>query len=319
MTKISLSILINFIAAAILCPLFIPLLKSLKARQSILEIGPNWHMGKSGTPTMGGIVFIVTIVMSTLFFVRDNATILVILAAVCFGFIGFFDDYIKIINKRNLGFSARAKFILQALVAIVFIAALRILGIVNDVVYFPFLKNGLNFGFFYIPIMVFIALASVNSVNLTDGIDGLASSVTVIVSLFLTAAAMMLKLSSMGIIAGAIIGALLGFLIYNFHPAKVFMGDTGSLFLGGLMIMISIVQKTPVFFIVAGAIYFIETISVIIQVTAYKLTGKRVFKMSPIHHHFEMTGYSEVKIVTVFCVVTLILSIFCFFALSFSI
>lgn len=306
MAEYIIPMVVAFVIAALLGPVVVPFLYKIKAGQSIREIGPAWHQKKSGTPTMGGFIFIIAISIAMILFVRTNEGIVLAISALAFGAIGFIDDYIKVVKKRNLGLTAAQKFLLQLLVSVAVVLFGRGSGMVTDEIIIPFMKNPINLSYFYIPFCVLVMLATVNSVNLTDGLDGLATSVTIIVMLFFAAAALILKENSVAAFAVATVGALIGFFIYNAHPAKVFMGDTGSLYLGGLVATVAILLKLPIFILIVGFVYFAETLSVIIQVTSFKLTGKRVFKMSPLHHHFEMCGLSEVKIVLLFSLVTVV-------------
>lgn len=302
--------------SALICliatPILIPFLRRLKFGQSIREEGPSWHQKKSGTPTMGGITIILAVVIATLLFAylpqKGNVEILILLGcAVLFGIIGFADDFIKVVMKRNLGLSAKQKFSAQLLVSIISALTLNYMGYLNGELIVPFLAMSVDIGLFIIPFVVFVQLAMVNSVNLTDGLDGLAATVTLIVSLYLTVIAFRMGETAIAAFIGTVSGACLAFLVFNAHPAKVFMGDTGSLFLGGACAAAAIALKLPLILIVVGGVYLIEALSVIIQVTSFKLTGKRVFKMSPLHHHFEMCGFSEVKIVLMFSAATLLL------------
>ncbi len=301
----------------ILTPILIPFLRKLKFGQSIREEGPSWHQKKSGTPTMGGITMIIAVLVATVLFAylpqKGNAEILIILAAsLLFGVIGFVDDFIKVVMKRNLGLSAKQKFSAQLLVSIVSTIALNYMGYLNGEIIIPFLDATVDIGLFIIPFIIFVQLAMVNSVNLTDGLDGLATTVTLIVSIFLTVAAFLMKETAVAVFIGTVSGACIAFLVFNAHPAKVFMGDTGSLFLGGAVACAAVALKLPLILIIIGGVYLIETLSVIIQVTSFKLTGKRVFKMSPIHHHFEMCGLNETKIVLLFSLATLVLCVIAF-------
>ncbi len=308
-----LGFLIAFLVTVVTGPYVIRWLISLKFGQSILEIGPNWHKNKQGTPTMGGIMFLLGILVSSIFFLRDSTGWIAFFVALCFGGIGFYDDYIKVAKKRNLGLTSKQKFLLQFIVAII----LTIVSIVKNgtVILIPFTGAEVNLGWFYVPFILFVILGTENSVNLTDGIDGLAASVTAVVMLFTAGMAWqyteegLLRLSLMAV-AGC-----LGFLVFNYHPAKVFMGDTGSLFLGGLVSACAVLLRQPLLLLLIGFVYFMETLSVILQVTSFKLTKKRIFKMSPIHHHFEMCGWSEKKIVGVFCGITALLCVIAMFAI----
>lgn len=300
------ALLIGFIVAALLGPIFIPVLIKLKFGQSIREIGPKWHEKKSGTPTMGGIIFMVALAISAavLYKFMDLKSALVLFCAFGFGIVGFLDDFIKVVLKRNLGLRAWQKLALQIIVSVVFVLIGLDKGILSVVIKIPFTDIVWNMGWVYIPFAIFVLLAVVNGVNLTDGIDGLATSVTIVVMLFFAVVISAMNIVSVSLICYALVGALLGFLLYNKNPAKVFMGDTGSLMLGGMVGALSLVTGNPLILILVGIIYFIETLSVIMQVTSFKLTGKRIFKMSPIHHHFEMCDWNEKKIDLVFTLVT---------------
>ena len=319
------NILYAVACSALIClittPILIPFLRKLKFGQSIREEGPNWHKSKSGTPTMGGITMILAVVIATVAFAvlpgRIDAEILILLlSAVLFGAIGFVDDYIKVVMKRNLGLTAKQKFLAQLFVSIAGAVSLNYMGYLNGEIIIPFIDKAINIGLFIIPFVVLVELAMVNSVNLTDGLDGLATTLTLVVSLFLTVAAFLMKEYKIAAFIGSVSGACIAFLVFNAHPAKVFMGDTGSLFLGGAAAAAAIALKLPLILIIIGGVYLIETLSVIIQVTSFKLTGKRVFKMSPLHHHFEMCGYGEIKIVTLFSAATVVLCIIAFFAIK---
>ena len=301
------ALLIGFIAGAILGPVFIPLLIKLKFGQSIREIGPKWHEKKSGTPTMGGVIFILALVIAVvaLYKFMDVKAWLTLFCALGFGIVGFLDDFIKVVLKRNLGLRAWQKLALQIVISVIFVFAGLEKGVVSSNINIPFTDVVWEMGWLYIPFAVFVLLAVVNGVNLTDGIDGLATSVTIVVVAFFAIVFSALEFVSMSVFCYSLIGGLFGFLLYNKNPAKVFMGDTGSLMLGGAVGALSLVLNNPFILILVGVIYFVETLSVIIQVTSFKLTGKRVFKMSPIHHHFEMCGWNERKIVFVFTLVTL--------------
>lgn len=297
-----------FVITAAVMPLLIPLLRRLKFGQSILEDGPSWHAKKQGTPTMGGIGIILGFTVSGLIFARDMKALAVIAGAVLFGCIGFVDDYIKVVKKHNQGFTPKQKFAAQMLVSLAFALFIYfIAGRSTTVV--PFLGKELDLGLFYIPFVMFVLLASSNSVNLTDGLDGLAASVTTVAALFFALACASRGEAGCAAVMAAVVGACVGFLIYNFYPAKVFMGDTGSLFLGGALGCAAVASGLELFLIIGGFVFLFETLSVIIQVTVFKKTGKRVFKMTPIHHHFEMCGWKEPKIVFVFSAVTAVLCV----------
>ncbi|MBQ8588024.1 MAG: phospho-N-acetylmuramoyl-pentapeptide-transferase [Clostridia bacterium] len=299
---------VAFGIAALIGPAIIPVLRRLKFGQEIREIGPSWHKKKSGTPTMGGFIFIISVILVTLIFVRQRVTLFVLLFSLIFGLIGFVDDFIKVILKRNLGLTEKQKSLMQILAALAFVFASIIFDITDTSVIVPFVDEPLVLPLYiYIPFVLFVIVGCTNSVNLTDGVDGLASAVTVVVCLFFTKVAF--DMGRMDIAAFALINAaaLIGFLLYNRHPARVFMGDTGSLYLGGVVCFCAMALRLPLILIVAGGIYVLETLSVILQVASFKLTGKRIFKMSPIHHHFEMCGWSERRIVLTAIFVTMIL------------
>ncbi len=322
--NLALPFLLSFAITASLGTKLIPWLHKLKFGQEIREEGPSWHQKKSGTPTMGGIMFIIGIVVSAVIsfaiimtydYTAEHTieTLIILLAGVGFGAIGFIDDYIKVIKKRNLGLTSAQKAILQLVMAVLFLLAMTANGSIDYTIIIPFTKFAWTMPvWLYWVFALFVIVGTVNAVNLTDGLDGLATSVTIVVGAFFVAASIALSHLGCYFLSASLIGGLLGFLIYNKYPAKVFMGDTGSLFLGGLVAAMAIGMDMPIFIIIAGFVYFMETLSVIIQVTSFKLTGKRVFKMSPIHHHFEMCGWSEKKIVAVFSAVTLILCIAAF-------
>lgn len=309
-----LTLLIGFAAALVIAPPAIKFLHKLKFGQEIREIGPSWHKKKSGTPTMGGIIFIIALLIAAAVNFRtvNSKYMLVLVSSLLFGAIGFIDDFIKVVMKRNLGLTSAQKFSMQLLAAVVFVLVGMHYGILPTKIFIPFAKVYAELGWLYIPFALFVVLGTVNSVNLTDGIDGLATSVTIIVMLFFSIA---LKDTPLTSFIYGLIGGLLGFLVFNKNPAKVFMGDTGSLFLGGAVAALAMVSENPLILILVGFIYFAETLSVIIQVASFKLTGKRVFKMSPIHHHFEMCGWNEKKIVLTFSAVTLVLCIVSLFGI----
>ena len=316
-----LPLLVAFVVTAVLGPVFIPWLHKLKFGQEIRDEGPSWHKKKSGTPTMGGIMFIVGIGISILVVflvsvfasnsnVEIGKAILMFATAAAFGLVGFVDDYIKVVKKRNLGLTAIQKFVLQMLFATLYLIVLNTLGELECTVLIPFTSFSFELPIWlYIPFALFVVTGTVNAVNLTDGLDGLASSVTLVVALFFAVCGVLAKAFGAVSFMMAVAGGMLGFLIFNKYPAKVFMGDTGSLFLGGAIVVTAIGMQMPIFLIIAGFVYFMETLSVILQVASFKLTGKRIFKMSPIHHHFEMCGWNEKKIVFVFSAVTFVLCV----------
>ena len=303
--KLMLALVMAFIVAVIVGKLYIPWLRRMKAGQEIRQDGPTWHMSKAGTPTMGGVIFITgcTFVCLTVGFESmrqgDYTHIFVLLFALVFGAIGFLDDWEKLRKQQNLGLSAKAKFLLQLVAALVFVLLLRKLGYISTHLYIPFWNTEV-----YIPealyfiLAAFIIVGTVNAVNITDGVDGLASGTSLPVCLFFVAVTFLWgeRYLALGIFASALLGGLLGFIVYNFNPAKVFMGDTGSLFLGGAIAALAFAYDMPLILITLGIVYIIETLSDIIQVSYFKLThGKRVFKMAPFHHHLEMGGWTGKK------------------------
>lgn len=302
---------VAFVIAALSGHWLIPALKKLNFGQSILEIGPSWHKNKEGTPTMGGIMFIIGILAASclaFFFMADApATEKIkygsgLIMAFGYGLLGFIDDYTKVVRKQNEGLTAKQKLIGQVLLAVMFLAGLYISGTLSTVLVIPFIGQ-LDIGFLFYPLAVFIIVGTSNAVNLTDGIDGLCSSVTFVCACGFIVMAALLEHTGMGFMAAALAGGCAGYFIWNCHPARVFMGDTGSLFLGGMICALAFGLNIPMILIFSGIVYVIETLSDIIQIGSYKLRKKRVFKMAPIHHHFEMSGWSEWKIVIVFCIV----------------
>ncbi len=312
MIKIVLGIVISFVLGIIAGPVLIPFLRKLKFGQEILEIGPNWHKSKKGTPTMGGMLFIFSILVSMAVVRADLRAYIVLIFSFLCGVIGFTDDFIKVYLKRNKGFNVIEKTICLVIAIILFVIGMKFLNLTDTNIFIPFLKLNVDFGIWYYPLMFVGIFYMVNSVNLTDGIDGLAGSVTAIVLLFLIALTYILGFKGLSYLSAAGLGGVIAFLAFNLYPARMFMGDTGSLFLGGLVTGICVAMGNPLIILIAGIIYVIESLSVVIQVASFKLTGKRVFKMSPIHHHFEMCGYSENKIVIMFSIITLIMCVIAF-------
>lgn len=310
--------LVSLLVTVITGPVFIPWLHKLKFGQQILEEGPSWHQKKSGTPTMGGLMFILGIVISCVvaLLVKFQMKLLImLLVSLGFGAIGFVDDYVKVVKKRNLGLTAKQKFLLQALLAVIYIFALDLTGNLETQIIIPFVEKTFTMPLWiYIVFILFVVCGTVNAVNLTDGLDGLASSITVVVSLFFALVGHIFSRPA-AYFSLAVVGGCIGFLFFNKYPAKVFMGDTGSLFLGGAISVVAVGMGMPLILVIAGFVYLFETLSVILQVASFKLTGKRIFKMSPIHHHFEMCGWRENKIVTVFSLVSLLLCIIAFLSL----
>ena len=311
---------LSFVVTAAVGRALIPALRRMKAGQSIREDGPTWHMSKAGTQTMGGIMFIVGILAAIVvagwnnMLAGDYKHLYLFAFALVFGAIGYADDYVKVKKHQNLGLTALQKFLLQLAAAVAFLCLMRYEGSLTPNLYLPFLNRSPALPWMvYMVFAAFVIVGTVNAVNLTDGIDGLASSVTLPVALFFSITAIWWKYYQLGVFASALLGGLLAFLIYNFHPAKVFMGDTGSLFLGGAVAGLAFAFDMPMILLLVGIVYICETLSDIIQIAYFKLThGKRFFKMAPLHHHFEMCGWSEVKLVTVF---TLVSALFCGLAL----
>ena len=314
------SFIVAFAVSFILGKVLIPVLRALKAGQSIKEIGPTWHMSKQGTPTMGGLMFIAGIGAAVAaagwkqMMGGQYAHLLVFLFALVFGVIGYVDDYEKVKHHHNTGLTAPQKFLLQLSASIAFTVLLRYMGFLTPNLYIPFVGVELILPWpVYMVFAAFVMVATVNAVNITDGVDGLAAGVTVPVALFYVAVAAWYGYMELGIFAAALAGGLTAFLIYNFHPAKVFMGDTGSLFLGGAVCGMGFALNIPFIIPVIGVIYVAEVLSDIIQVTYFKLThGKRIFRMAPLHHHLEMGGWSEVKLFCVFSLITMLMCVLAF-------
>lgn len=307
---ILLTIGVSFILAVIAAPLFIPLLRRMKFGQQIRGEGPQSHLKKAGTPTMGGIIIMLAFTIAFLKFtnVRDTDFYVLLIASLGFGLVGFLDDYTKIVFKRSLGLTAKQKLFGQLLFAVV-VCVLLIRNGHSTAIGIPGTDVSFDFGgWFYYPFIVIMMLATSNAVNFTDGLDGLLSGVSTICFGAFAVVAMQATNLPAAVCAAAMIGAVLGFLVFNAHPAKVFMGDTGSLGIGGAVAAIAIVTKTELLFIVIGGIFVIEMLSVVLQVGSFKLRGKRIFKMSPIHHHFELSGWSEWRVVVTFWVVGLVLA-----------
>ena len=313
------ALILTFAATVLISRKLIPILKSHKMGQTILEIGPRWHKSKEGTPTMGGIAFIIpAIVLGGAGFAylavtdgvrRALPLLFTLLLGLAGGLIGCIDDMAKLKKKQNEGLTAPQKFILQFAVSALYLLGMTLTCGINTMIRIPFVGVELELGFFYYVVAILLLTGVINSVNLTDGIDGLASSVTLVVGLFFTVAGYMLADAEpdggLLVLGAVIVGGCAGFLVYNFYPARVFMGDTGSLFLGGLVVGGAFMMNNPLLVVVFGIVYIIETASVMLQVGFFKLThGKRIFKMTPIHHHFEKCGWSEIKIVVVASVIT---------------
>lgn len=306
---IALPIILAFAVSAVLGPVIIPFLRKLKFGQTVRDDGPQSHLKKNGTPTMGGIIFLISVIAVSCLYMKDYPQIIPILfVTVGFGVIGFLDDYIKIVLKRSEGLTPSQKMFGQILVTAVFAVYMyKYSGISMEMILPFFPGKTLDLGIFTIPVMFLAVIGTVNGVNFTDGLDGLATSVTIMVAVFFGVVALGVG-SGIWPITAIVIGALLGFLLFNVYPASVFMGDTGSLALGGFVAATAYMLQMPIFILIVGLIYWIEILSVIIQVGYFKIShGKRIFRMAPIHHHFELGGWSETRVVAVFTIVTAIL------------
>ena len=302
-------VLISFVISALLGPVVIPYLRKLKVGQTTRDDGPQSHLKKNGTPTMGGIMILLAVVVTSLLYMKNYPKILPILfLTLGFGIIGFIDDYIKVVLKRSMGLRAWQKMALQIVVTGLFVYYLITFHPEMLLMKIPFMSGKLlDLGVLSIPAVFVVVIGTVNGTNFTDGLDGLASSVTVMVATFFSVVAIGTG-SGIEPITCAVVGALLGFLLFNVHPASVFMGDTGSLALGGFVAGTAYMLQMPIFIVIVGAIYLIEVLSVMMQVSYFKITkGKRIFKMAPIHHHFELCGWSETRVVAVFSIVTALL------------
>ncbi len=299
----------------------LPGLHALKAGASIREIGPTWHNNKTGTPIMGGLMFIfasILCLMGNLPSMTDYSVFFVLVLGLCHGFIGFLDDFTKIRHHRNLGLTSLQKAMLQMAVSALFLYAMYKAGVMDTHLYIPFWNRSFDLHpIVYIFFAMFVMVGCVNSVNLTDGVDGLSSSVTLPVMVFFTAASCALGKYDLALLPASLVGGLLAYLTYNWHPAKVFMGDTGSLFLGGVVCAMAFALEMPLILILVGFVYICETMSDILQISYFKMThGKRLFKMAPIHHHFEMCGWKEERIVLSFAGVSAIMCVLAWFGIS---
>ncbi|GGI43329.1 phospho-N-acetylmuramoyl-pentapeptide-transferase [Paenibacillus marchantiophytorum] len=300
---------VAFVLALIMGPLFIPMLRRMKFGQQIREDGPQGHLKKQGTPTMGGVIILLALALATLRFADKNTDLLILLiASLGYGLVGFLDDYIKIIFKRSLGLTAKQKLFGQLLISAIVCYLLVMEGHSTDL-YIPFVEFHFNPGWLYFPLMAILMLGASNAVNFTDGLDGLLAGTSAIAFGAYTVIAMNNTQPEAAIFSAAMVGAVLGFLVFNAHPAKVFMGDTGSLGIGGGLVAVAILTKAELLLAIVGGVFLIEILSVVIQVVSFKTRGKRVFKMSPIHHHFELVGWSEWRVVITFWVVGLILAV----------
>ncbi len=321
MTRVLIITLVGAVLSGVLGRLLLPVLRALKAGQSIRELGPTWHNNKAGTPMMGGLMFIFAAIICLLICIptmADYTVFYALIPALCFGFIGFLDDFTKIKFKRNLGLTSIQKAALQLIVSVLYLYLLYKEGSLSCNLYIPFVNVSLQIHpMVYIFFAMFVMVGCVNAVNLTDGVDGLSSSVTIPVMIFFAAAAVAMGRFDLALLPASLVGGLIAYLFYNWHPAKVFMGDTGSLFLGGVVCALAFALDMPLILILVGFVYICETLSVILQVGYFKLThGKRLFKMSPIHHHFEMCGWKEEKVVLVFAGVSAVMCVLAWFGIS---
>lgn len=314
MSLIIYSVLIAFFLSILQGPLLIPMLHKLKFGQNIRSEGPKSHLKKAGTPTMGGFIFMISTIITMLILVRhtNDEAMVALYCFISFGVIGLIDDMLKITRKKNEGLTSKQKMLLLVVVSglIGYYASIKI----GTDIMVPFLNRNIDLGMWYVPFIIIYFAATTNSVNLTDGLDGLATCVTVVVMTFLALVSNMMFHSTLAIFCGALAGALLGFLKFNSYKAQIFMGDMGSLALGGAVAAVGMILKIPLLVIIVGGVYVMEALSVIIQVVVFKATGKRVFKMSPIHHHFELIGWHETKVVAIFSIITVILCLIGFLA-----
>ena len=308
-TELTYTAIISFLIVVILGPIFIPMLTKFKFGQTVRDDGPKTHLQKNGTPTMGGVLIIIAILITGL--TRSNISSDMVIGLICvvgFGFVGFVDDFIIIKMKRSLGLKPWQKIVMQVALAL-YVSYYQYSSSPSATqLIIPFTDAVINLGPLYVPIMTFMIVGIVNAVNLTDGLDGLASGVTLIVAAFFMIFATSISNTDVAVLAAATVGACIGFLGFNAYPAKIFMGDTGSMALGGAVTAFAVLTNSMLLFVLVGGIYFAEAISVMLQVTYYKLTKKRIFKMAPIHHHFEQCGWPETKVVFTFWIVTVVLA-----------
>ena len=321
MNKVWITMAVAVALTGVLGRLLLPVLRALKAGQSIREIGPTWHNNKAGTPMMGGLMFIlgtVACLLANIPAMKDCSVFYVLGLGLCFGLVGFLDDFFKAKFKRNLGLTSLQKALLQMAVSALYLYLLYKQGTLISSLYIPFVNVSIQLHpLVYIFFAMFVIVGCVNAVNLTDGVDGLCGSVSVPVMVFFTAVAFAMDKLELALLPASLVGGLVGYLFYNWHPAKVFMGDTGSLFLGGIVCGLAFALNMPLILILVGFVYIVETVSVLLQVGYFKATkGKRLFKMAPIHHHFEMCGWKEVKIVLVFSAVSAVLCLVAWFGVS---
>ena len=321
MTRILITAGVCLVLTGVIGYFLLPVLRALKAGQSIREIGPTWHNNKAGTPMMGGLMFILAAIICLLgncFTMEEYSVFYVLALSVCFGFVGFLDDYNKMKKKQNEGLTSIQKFLLQLAVSALFLYVMYRSGNMSTALYIPFFNVSFHLHpIVYIAFAMFVMVGCDNAVNLTDGVDGLSSSVTLPVMAFFTAASVAQGRYDLALLPASLFGGLIAYLFYNWHPAKVFMGDTGSLFLGGVVCAMAFALDMPLVLILVGFVYILETLSVILQVGYFKLThGKRLFKMAPIHHHFEMCGWKEEKIVLTFAAVSAVMCLLGWFSIA---
>ena len=321
MERIWITVVAGGILSGLIGVLLLPVLRALKAGQSIREVGPTWHNNKAGTPMMGGLFFIlgaILCIVGNLSIMVDYTVLYVLALSLCFGLVGFLDDFYKAKFKRNLGLTSIQKALLQMAVSAIFVYLLYKQDPNRCNIYIPFVDTYFTIHpLLYVFFSMFVMIGCDNAVNITDGVDGLCGSVTLPVMIFFTAVAVAMGKYDLAILPAALVGGLIAYLFFNWHPAKVFMGDTGSLFLGGVVCALAFALDMPLILIPVGFVYIVETLSVILQVSYFKIThGKRIFKMSPIHHHFEMCGWKEVKIVLVFTAVSAVMCIIAWFGIA---
>ncbi len=320
MTRMIITAGAGLVLSGVIGYFLLPVLRALKAGQSIREVGPTWHNNKSGTPMMGGLMFIFAAILclaGNIYTMQDYSVFYVLALSLCFGAVGFVDDYCKVKHKQNMGLTSLQKAMLQMAVTAIYLYVLYKQGMKTDL-HIPFANVSFSIHpIVYIFFSMFVMVGCVNAVNVTDGVDGLSSSVTLPVMAFFAVVAFSMKRYDLALFPAALAGGLIAYLFYNWHPAKLFMGDTGSLFLGGAVCALAFALEMPLILILVGFVYIVETLSVILQVGYFKLThGKRLFKMSPIHHHFEMCGWKEEKIVLIFAAVSALMCVAAWFGIQ---
>ena len=321
MTRILVTVLAGLVLSGGIGFLLLPVLRALKVGQSIREVGPTWHNYKAGTPMMGGLMFIFAVILALLCnlpFVADYSVYMVLILSLCFGFVGFLDDYAKMKKKQNEGLTSGQKALLQVAVSALFLYVMYRTGNMTTSLYIPFVDVTIGLHpILYVIFAMFVLIGGDNAVNLTDGVDGLCATVTIPVMAFFAVAAFAMGKYDLALLPASLVGGLIAYLFYNWHPAKVFMGDTGSLFLGGVVCGMSFALDMPLILVLVGLVYIVETLSVILQVGYFKLThGKRLFKMAPIHHHFEKCGWKEVKICLVFSGISAVMCLLAWFGIQ---